>query len=178
MGWPNFLLIGAAKSGTTAVYRYLHQHPEIFLSTPKEPRFFAVEGHPVNGARGRRAVGEASVMYLSEAGAAERVHRFVPGVKIVAILCDPARTRREMFAFLGVDRVFEPDLSHKHNVTRIPWRPWLSPLMKGRRWLNWPTPPKPLFTAKARQSLRASHGKDLLLIEVLIGRDLSAWRRD
>jgi len=28
---PNFLIIGAAKSGTTALYRYLKQHPEIYM---------------------------------------------------------------------------------------------------------------------------------------------------
>tara|TARA_R110001592_G_scaffold244973_2_gene506291 strand:- start:87 stop:944 length:858 start_codon:yes stop_codon:yes gene_type:complete len=37
---PNFFLIGAAKSGTTAIYSLLGQHPEIFLSVPKEPAFF------------------------------------------------------------------------------------------------------------------------------------------
>jgi len=40
--WPTFLLIGAAKSGTTALYYYLNQHPSIFMSSVKEPRFFAM----------------------------------------------------------------------------------------------------------------------------------------
>ena len=37
---PNFLIVGAAKSGTTSLYQYLHEHPEIFMSGNKEPRFF------------------------------------------------------------------------------------------------------------------------------------------
>ena len=37
---PNFLLVGAAKSGTTSLYFYLDQHPEIYMSPVKEPRFF------------------------------------------------------------------------------------------------------------------------------------------
>jgi hypothetical protein len=42
MTMPNFLIIGAARSGTTALYRYLKQHPQIYMSAVKEPSFFAV----------------------------------------------------------------------------------------------------------------------------------------
>lgn len=38
---PNFLTIGAAKAGTTSIYNYLNQHPEIYMSPNKEPNFFA-----------------------------------------------------------------------------------------------------------------------------------------
>jgi hypothetical protein len=44
MTMPNFLIIGAARSGTTALYRYLKQHPQIYMPTIKEPNFFAVVG--------------------------------------------------------------------------------------------------------------------------------------
>jgi hypothetical protein len=44
MTLPNFLIIGAAKCGTTALYNYLNQHPQIYMSPYKEPRFFALEG--------------------------------------------------------------------------------------------------------------------------------------
>ena len=41
-GWPDFLVIGAPKSGTTSLYHYLRQHPDIFLSPArKEGRFFS-----------------------------------------------------------------------------------------------------------------------------------------
>ena len=41
-GWPDFLVIGAPKSGTTSLYHYLRQHPDVFLSpTRKEGRFFS-----------------------------------------------------------------------------------------------------------------------------------------
>ena len=39
MSLPTFLVTGAAKSGTTSLYDYLKQHPEIFMSQLKEPRF-------------------------------------------------------------------------------------------------------------------------------------------
>lgn len=38
---PQFFLVGAAKSGTTSLARYLSEHPRLFLTTPKEPNFFA-----------------------------------------------------------------------------------------------------------------------------------------
>lgn len=37
---PNFLIVGAAKSGTTSLYRYLNQHSDIFMPSFKEPHFF------------------------------------------------------------------------------------------------------------------------------------------
>jgi len=40
---PNFFLIGANKAGTTSLYYYLSQHPDVSMSTPKEPRFFSAE---------------------------------------------------------------------------------------------------------------------------------------
>jgi len=41
---PNFLIVGAAKSGTTSLYYYLKQHPEIYMSDFKEPQFFSFYG--------------------------------------------------------------------------------------------------------------------------------------
>lgn len=43
---PDFLLLGAAKSGTSSVFQYLAQHPRIFLPDNKEPYFFSFEGTP------------------------------------------------------------------------------------------------------------------------------------
>ena len=41
MMMPNFIIIGAGRSGTTSLYFYLKQHPEVFLSPVKETNFFA-----------------------------------------------------------------------------------------------------------------------------------------
>lgn len=41
MRLPNFLVIGAAKAGTTTVYQYLKQHPLVYMSPRKEPHFFS-----------------------------------------------------------------------------------------------------------------------------------------
>ena len=38
MTLPTFLILGATRSGTTSLHRYLGQHPDVFVSEPKEPR--------------------------------------------------------------------------------------------------------------------------------------------
>lgn len=43
---PNLLIVGAMRSGTTSAYRYLAEHPEIYMSPSKEPHYFAFEGAP------------------------------------------------------------------------------------------------------------------------------------
>ncbi len=37
---PNFLIVGASKAGTSSVWNYLNEHPDIYLPRPKEPLFF------------------------------------------------------------------------------------------------------------------------------------------
>ncbi len=45
---PNFFIVGAPKAGTTSLYHYLDQHPQIFMSPIKEPNYFATEIRPEN----------------------------------------------------------------------------------------------------------------------------------
>lgn len=40
---PNFFIVGAAKSGTTTLFHYLNQHPEIYMAPIKEPNFFSTD---------------------------------------------------------------------------------------------------------------------------------------
>ena len=54
MSLPNFLIIGAAKAGTNALYHYLRQHPQIYMSPWKEPKFFAFESEDEPRPSGRR----------------------------------------------------------------------------------------------------------------------------
>ena len=44
MTLPNFLIIGAAKAGTTSLYEHFRAHPEIFMPRLKEARFFSYDG--------------------------------------------------------------------------------------------------------------------------------------
>jgi len=39
--WPNFFIVGATKAGTTSIYEYLKEVPEIYMSPVKEPHYFS-----------------------------------------------------------------------------------------------------------------------------------------
>jgi len=49
MNKADFIIIGAAKSGTTTLCDRLGEHPEIFVSTPKEPKFFSIDDNYKKG---------------------------------------------------------------------------------------------------------------------------------
>lgn len=112
---PNFLIVGAAKAGTSSLYHYLAPHPDVFMSPTKETNFFALGGRPaafrgpgddefINrhsvhdegryrdlfaaGGAARR-VGEASPLYLYDEHAPRRIAATLPDVKLVAVLRDP-----------------------------------------------------------------------------------------
>ena len=113
---PNFLIVGAAKSGTTALYHYLKQHPQVYMSPRKHTRFFSfggqnpdfrgprLEGESVPyaipdaasyhalfaGATDEVAIGEASHSYLYKPEAPGRIREYDPGMKIIALLRHPA----------------------------------------------------------------------------------------
>lgn len=94
---PDFLVIGAQKAGTTALYAYLRWHPGITGPSWKEVSFF--DRHWWRGEawyRGQfpvrtagRLVGEASPSYLFHPLAPERVRALVPDVRLIALLRDP-----------------------------------------------------------------------------------------
>ncbi|MBA2713836.1 MAG: sulfotransferase, partial [Rubrobacteraceae bacterium] len=123
MTMPNFLIIGAMKAGTTALYSYLEQHPEVYMSPVKEPNFFCFEGETLDfrapqdqeginrtsvthiddyralfrGVRGEAAVGEASHWYLYHPKAPERIRRHVPDARLIAVLRDPVERAYSQF---------------------------------------------------------------------------------
>lgn len=100
---PNLFIIGAAKSGTTSLHAYLAQHPEIFMSDPKEPGFFVPEitYYPKDEAwylglfeeaGEARVVGESSTHYSklpTYRGVAERVRAFAPDARLIYLMRDP-----------------------------------------------------------------------------------------
>ena len=96
---PTFFVIGAAKAGTTALYHYLGQHPEVHMSPIKEPSFFARYGRVTSREEyellfeSDAAVrGEASPAYSLHPrviGAPERMHALVPDAKLIYLVRDP-----------------------------------------------------------------------------------------
>ena len=63
---PNFFLVGAPKAGTTALYRYLDQHPGIYMSPIKEPNFLANEIRLENFTDRFRQMGELRLAAQAE----------------------------------------------------------------------------------------------------------------
>ena len=97
---PTFLIIGAAKCGTTSLHYYLDLHPEIAMSWEKEIRFFnhdyrwrgGIEWYRRHFVGEAKAYGEASVGYThypTFPSAPERIHSVVPDVKLIYIVRDP-----------------------------------------------------------------------------------------
>lgn len=114
---PTFLILGAMKAGTTALYTALDQHPGVYMSPVKEPNYFAFASSPpvyqapidrrphgVNNssittlaayrelfadAPGDAERGEASHWYLYHPEAPANIERYVPEAKLVAMLRNP-----------------------------------------------------------------------------------------
>ena len=98
---PNFMIVGAQKSGTTFLYKHLRQHPDVFFSKEKEPHFFNKSGVSENSfdqyltdnfsaAGDQKWVGEASALYLHSMAVASRIERHVgPDVKIIICIRKP-----------------------------------------------------------------------------------------
>jgi hypothetical protein len=103
---PDFVIVGAPKCGTTAIYRTLQRHPELFLPSIKEPHYFAFElanrravetiaeyDHLFLNASASQLRGEGSVMYLNSPDAIPALLKRRPDVKVIVSIRDPV----EMF---------------------------------------------------------------------------------
>lgn len=114
---PDFLIIGAGKSGTTSLDYYLQSHPEVYMCPVKEPNFFALEGEAMvdekddperlyhypwsvtaldkyqalfEEAPAGAIKGDVSPMYMYGTKAPANIKRYIPDVKLIAILRQPA----------------------------------------------------------------------------------------
>jgi hypothetical protein len=126
---PDFFIVGHHKSGTTALYRMLRSHPQIYMPALKEPRFFAPDLRPLLGSNGslpetwedyvalfaparpEQRTGEASPSYLRSQLAAGLIAEARPEARIIAILREPASFVRSLHLHMlkeGVES--EPDL--------------------------------------------------------------------
>lgn len=112
---PDFLILGAPKAGTTALHAALSQHPQIFASTPKEPKYWLCDDAPppayngpgdkhsqqewiwrrdayeavFAGAEPGQLRGESTPFYLWSRGAHRRIGEALPGVKLISVVRDP-----------------------------------------------------------------------------------------
>jgi hypothetical protein len=94
---PSFLICGAHKAGTTALYKFLRQHPEVLMSEPKETGFFHAhyeEGWDwlashFGGYDGHNAIGEASTLTMASEQAPARIAAGIPDAKLIFVLRNP-----------------------------------------------------------------------------------------
>ena len=196
---PNFLIIGAAKAGTSSLYHYLRQHPDIFMPAMKEPKFFALEGERLDfqgpdqginrfsvtsleayealfeGVRGHRAVGEASPIYLYSPAAPERMRRRIPGARLIAVLRDPAERAFSSYCHLVRDGLeplsFAEGLDAEEWRIRERWSPLYYYMDKGR----YATQLARYYALFPREQLRIYLHEDLDADSLAVVRDACAF---
>ncbi len=107
---PNFICPGAARSATTALYYLLIQHPQVFLPSLKETRFFTqdydkgsswYEEKYFSGVSRETAVGDISPVYLVDERCPERIHSTLgPDIKLIFMLRDPIERAHSHYSML------------------------------------------------------------------------------
>ncbi|MEZ6098594.1 MAG: sulfotransferase [Pirellulaceae bacterium] len=123
---PDFLIIGAARSGTTALASYLAQHPQIFMTQPKEPHFMAFAGRRLDfrgpgddvmmnqvvvtdrsryqqlyrQANGQIAgEGSVSTLYYYQQ-AIPNIEKYAPNAKLIVLLRNPVERAFSSFLYM------------------------------------------------------------------------------
>lgn len=136
MPYPDFIIIGAPKAGSTALHAALVQHPDLFLSRPKEPKYFMTAATPPRGHGQRgpgdahsaqewlwrtsdyerlfepappgRLRGESTPFYLWSRDAHRAMAEVIPGVKMIAVVRDPVERAYSNWTHLWADGL-EPE---------------------------------------------------------------------
>jgi hypothetical protein len=161
-GLPDFLIIGAPKAGSTALHAALAQHPDLYLSPVKEPKFFMCDGPPepqrgpgdahsvrewiwerdryeslfASAPAGARK-GESTPFYLWDREAHRRMRALVPDVKLIAVLRDPVDRAYSNWTHMWCDGL-EPEASFVQACLAEPervaqgWAPFWRYLELGR----------------------------------------------
>jgi len=138
VGLPRFIIGGAPKTGTTSLFRYLGQHPEVFTSNPKEPHYLASEDgtHIVcgsrftreeyeglfEGAHSNQVAGEASTWYLRLAHrVAPKAAEMIPKAKWIFLLRDPVDRAYSDYWF----HIFRGNLSSEKQFSEYETDHWI-----------------------------------------------------
>lgn len=184
---PNFLIIGAQKGGTTALYAYLRWHPAVLGPSWKEVSYFDrhyrrgerwYRGHFPNALRVARAerragsaprVGEASPSYLFHPLAPERVRALVPDVRLIAVLRDPVERAFSHYnheVALGREPLgFEQALEHEDERMQGELERMLAdPGYFSRAWWGQTYRARGLYAAQLERWLAVFPGEQLLVL--------------
>ncbi|ACK70383.1 sulfotransferase [Gloeothece citriformis PCC 7424] len=132
MRLPNFLIIGAAKSGTTTLNKYLLRHPQVYMSSIKEPQFFAVDeiyakgldwySSLFNEAKPDQVCGEASTDYTKfplYPETASRIAKTLPDIKMIYIMRNPVDRAYAYYMHRGRKLGYKETFEERINETGI-----------------------------------------------------------
>jgi len=109
----NFFIVGAAKSGTTSLWKYFSFHPDVYTTGDelyKEPAFFAPIGQKMgadryhslySGATNEKYICDASTAYLTSQESAELICKYNPNAKIVAIIRNPIERSYSLYNWMA-----------------------------------------------------------------------------
>lgn len=140
--YPNFFIVGSPKSGTTSLYKYLSEHPNVFMSPKKGPHYFASDLKHHNRVKNKKdylnlfkdktkkhfAVGEASVLYLCSKKAIKKIAKTIPNTKIIIILRNPVEALQSWHAEMVWSR-----LENNENLEKA-WSSSISISNKGKNY--------------------------------------------
>ena len=132
---PDFFIVGAPKSGTTALYLYLAGHPDIGMSKAKEPQFFASDilGHQrrsatlaqylsnFDHATGKSRIGEASPVYLASRRAPQEILDINRTAQIIIMVRNPIDVMHALHSqrvFTGMEHITRFELAVDCHETR------------------------------------------------------------
>lgn len=181
MPMPSFLVLGVAKAGTTSLYEYLKQHPQIYMSPKKEPHFFAFGEAPLPPFTGPGAVGveerviatlpayqalftdwrtevaggEVSTSNFTARGCT-RIQHYVPDARLILFLRQPAERAYSQFLH-GRRTGWEPCREFTQALAAEPSR-------IQQNWLPALCYSPPSFYAPTLQQYLASFPREQLLI--------------
>ena len=114
---PNFIILGAQKSGTTSLHHALDIHPEVFVSDPKEISFFNKDENYNRGIEfygsffkkwnNEKVAGESTPSYLWDERVPPRIKKVLPKAKFIILLRNPVDRAYSAYwyAFIGGDEV-------------------------------------------------------------------------
>jgi hypothetical protein len=123
---PNLLIIGAAKAGTTSLHEYLDLHPAVYMTRPKELKFFNrpdwrsdIDGYKSHFAVAAEVRGESSPLYSMDPfqpSVPERIRELVPETRLIYLVRDPVERLIaqyvEFYALRLEDRGIDEALRH------------------------------------------------------------------
>ena len=136
---PDFLCLGAQKSGTTTLHELLSRHPGVFLPRCKEVQYFTLESNQntrwysshFQMAKANQYCGEITPYYLFHPAAPLRIRTLLPAVKMIVLLRDPVERAlsgyfhsvRHGFESLELEEAFECENNRLAGAAEILFTP-------------------------------------------------------